>query len=96
MYLGRIVELADRDALFAQPIHPYSEALIAAAPLPDPRRRRIAPPLEGEVPSPINPPPGCTFHPRCPLAIARCRAEEPPLVKLPDGRMVACHVRAPA
>ena len=73
MYLGRIVELADRDTLFASPQHPYSEALIAAAPIPDPRATRQQAVIEGEVPSPVNPPSGCTFHPRCPLAIARCR-----------------------
>jgi peptide/nickel transport system ATP-binding protein len=96
MYLGRIVELADRDTLFASPQHPYSEALIAAAPIPDPRAVRRQAVIEGEVPSPVNPPSGCTFHPRCPLAIARCRSEEPKLTGLPDGRLVACHVRAPA
>ncbi len=95
MYLGRIVELADRDALFARPMHPYSEALIAAAPVPDPRRPPFAAVLEGEVPSPVDPPSGCAFHPRCPLAVARCRVETPTLVRLADGRTVACHVRAP-
>ncbi|MFA1676767.1 ABC transporter ATP-binding protein [Rhizobium mongolense] len=96
MYLGRIVELAPCGALFAKPVHPYTEALIAAAPVPDPERVRPDVPLEGEVPSPINPPSGCAFHPRCPLAIARCRAEVPPLIPMADGRVVACHVRAPA
>ena len=95
MYLGRIVELAERARLFANPGHPYSEALIAAAPVPDPRRARPSTILEGEVPSPINPPPGCAFHPRCPYAIPRCREEEPALVTWPDGRLVACHVREP-
>jgi peptide/nickel transport system ATP-binding protein len=96
MYLGRIVELAPCDALFAKPVHPYTEALIASAPIPDPERVRLEVPLEGEVPSPINPPSGCTFHPRCPLAVERCRVEVPPLVSMADGRVVACHVRAPA
>lgn len=96
MYLGRIVELATCEALFAKPIHPYSEALIAAAPVPDPMRARLEVPIEGEVPSPINPPSGCAFHPRCPLAVERCRLEVPPLVPMADGRVVACHVRAPA
>lgn len=96
MYLGRIVELAPCEALFAKPVHPYTEALIAAAPVPDPARVRSEVPLEGEVPSPINPPRGCAFHPRCPLAVERCRIETPPLVPMPDGRIVACHVRAPA
>lgn len=96
MYLGRIVELATCEALFAKPIHPYTEALIAAAPVPDPTRVRLEVPVEGEVPSPINPPKGCAFHPRCPLAIERCRVEVPPLAPMADGRVVACHVRAPA
>lgn len=95
MYLGRIVELAPCEALFAKPIHPYTEALIAAAPVPDPTRVRLEAPVEGEVPSPINPPHGCAFHPRCPLAIERCRHDVPPLVPMADGRVVACHVRAP-
>ncbi|MET3524578.1 ABC transporter ATP-binding protein [Mesorhizobium abyssinicae] len=95
MYLGRIVELAACDALFAKPVHPYTEALIAAAPIPDPTRVRLEPPVEGEVPSPINPPSGCAFHPRCPLAVERCRIEVPRLVPTADGRFVACHVRAP-
>jgi len=96
MYLGRIVELADNEALFAQPQHPYTEALIAAAPVADPRAKRPQAILEGEVPSPINPPSGCAFHPRCPYAVARCKTEAPALVGMPDGRLVACHVRAPA
>jgi peptide/nickel transport system ATP-binding protein len=95
MYLGRIVELADCDTLFASPQHPYSEALIAAAPLPNPRVPRRQAIIEGEIPSPVNPPSGCSFHPRCPLAISRCKVEEPKLTGLPDGRLVACHVRAP-
>lgn len=77
MYLGRIVELAKCDALFANPIHPYTEALIAAAPAPDPTQPRLEVPLEGEVPSPVNPPKGCAFHPRClspkNVAVWRCR-----------------------
>ncbi|MER9638445.1 oligopeptide/dipeptide ABC transporter ATP-binding protein [Mesorhizobium sp. M0228] len=96
MYLGRIVELAPCEALFAKPVHPYTEALIAAAPIPDPTRVRLEAPVEGEVPSPVNPPKGCAFHPRCPLAVERCRIEVPPLVPMADGRVVACHVRAPA
>ena len=93
MYLGRIVELADRDALFAQPQHPYTEALLHAAPVPDPRARRTQPILEGELPSPMTPPSGCTFHPRCPYAVERCRAEVPALRQLADGRLAACHLR---
>jgi peptide/nickel transport system ATP-binding protein len=93
MYLGRIVELAERDALFAAPQHPYTEALIAAAPLPDPRARKTRPVIEGEVPSPMNPPSGCAFHPRCPYAVDRCRNETPTLSPMVDGRLVACHLR---
>jgi peptide/nickel transport system ATP-binding protein len=96
MYLGRIVELAGTEALFDSPQHPYSEALIAAAPVANPRSKRPDVILEGEVPSPINPPDGCPFHPRCRYAVARCKTELPPLVPMPDGRLVACHVRAPA
>ncbi|APO70377.1 dipeptide/oligopeptide ABC transporter ATP-binding protein (plasmid) [Rhizobium gallicum] len=96
MYLGRIVELATREALFANPVHPYTEALLAAAPLPDPTQARLAVPIEGEVPSPVNPPKGCAFHPRCSLAEERCRIEVPALTEMADGRSVACHVRAPA
>ena len=93
MYLGRFVELASRDALFASPQHPYSEALIAAAPLPNPRARKTRPIIEGEVPSPMNPPSGCAFHPRCPYAVAHCRNEAPALRRMDDGRLVACHLR---
>ncbi|MCK1328738.1 dipeptide ABC transporter ATP-binding protein [Bradyrhizobium sp. CW9] len=96
MYLGRIVELSACEALFAKPVHPYTEALIAAAPVPDPTRVRSEPLLEGEVPSPINPPSGCAFHPRCPHVVERCRVEVPPLVPIAGGRLVACHVRAPS
>ncbi|ASP89344.1 oligopeptide ABC transporter ATP-binding protein (plasmid) [Sinorhizobium meliloti] len=95
MYLGRIVEIATSEALFAAPVHPYTQALIAAAPLPDPTRVQLEVLVEGEVPSPVNPPNGCTFHPRCLLAEERCRINVPPLVAMPDGRAVACHVRAP-
>jgi oligopeptide/dipeptide ABC transporter ATP-binding protein len=95
MYLGRIVELASRDDLFADPQHPYSEALIAAAPIPDPRAKRERRTIEGEVPSPMNPPSGCHFHTRCPYAEARCRAETPALREIAPGRLVACHLRGP-
>ena len=93
MYLGRIVELADRDALFARPQHPYTETLLLAAPLPDPRAKRARPVIEGEVPSPLNPPSGCAFHPRCPYAVDRCKLEVPALRRLEDGRLAACHLR---
>ncbi|MSO91562.1 MAG: dipeptide ABC transporter ATP-binding protein [Acetobacteraceae bacterium] len=93
MYLGRIVEFARTEDLFANPQHPYTEALLAAIPVPDPvlkRPRRI---MQGDVPSPINPPPGCHFHLRCPIATERCGIEEPALKPSTDGRMVACHFR---
>jgi len=96
MYLGRIVELAPRRALFAQPQHPYTEALLSAVPVPDPdpaiRRRRII--LAGDVPSPINPPAGCRFHTRCPYVFDRCRTESPELRELSPGHHVACHLRS--
>ncbi len=92
MYLGRIVELASREALFANPLHPYSRALISAAPVPNPRAKRERIVLEGDVPSPMNPPAGCAFHTRCPFAVDRCRSETPALEPKPDGRLVACHL----
>jgi oligopeptide/dipeptide ABC transporter ATP-binding protein len=94
MYLGRIVEIADKAALFANPRHPYTRALISAAPIPDPTAKRERIVLEGDVPSPLNPPSGCHFHTRCPLAAERCRAETPALKPLSDGRLVACHLEA--
>ncbi len=92
MYLGRVVELAPADALFADPRHPYTQALLAAAPVPDPRRRAPETPLMGELPSPLSPPPGCAFHPRCPIAEARCRVERPPLEGDAAGHATACHL----
>jgi oligopeptide transport system ATP-binding protein len=91
MYLGKIVELADKAALFAEPRHPYTQALLSAIPVPDAHARRQRVVLQGDVPSPINPPPGCRFHTRCPYAQARCRAEEPVLAPTPDGHATACH-----
>jgi peptide/nickel transport system ATP-binding protein len=89
MYLGRIVEQGDPDAIFADPIHPYSQALVSAVPVPGPRRRpRIV--LAGEPPNPALRPSGCPFHPRCPVAVSDCREIVPELQAMPDGRMVAC------
>ena len=93
MYLGRIVELADTRSLFERPQHPYTVALLSAVPVPDPRstRKRII--LAGDVPSPINPPPGCRFHTRCPHAEARCRVEVPAMKEVAPGHFAACHLR---
>ena len=96
MYLGRIVELAPRERIFAQPQHPYTEALMAAAPIAAPKARNARLVIEGDVPSPINPPPGCHFHTRCPYAEARCRVDAPPLQEIAPGHVVACHLRQPA
>ena len=94
MYLGRIVELADRNALYEQPLHPYTRALLSAVPIPDPalEARRAHTVLRGEVPSPLNPPAGCVFHPRCPHATERCSAEVPTLRELKRGHWAACHL----
>ncbi len=91
MYLGRIVEIADRASLFARPRHPYSRALIAAAPVPDPRAPRERLVIQGDVPSPSKPPPGCAFHTRCPFAADRCRVEAPALRAAGAGHSFACH-----
>ena len=93
MYLGRIVEIADKKALFTRPQHPYTEALLSAVPVPDPEaaKKRII--LKGDVPSPINPPTGCRFHTRCPYAFARCSEEDPEMREVLPGHHVACHLR---
>jgi oligopeptide/dipeptide ABC transporter ATP-binding protein len=93
MYLGKIVEWAKQEVIYEKPTHPYSEALFSAAPSTDPlmKRQRIL--LEGDVPSPINPPSGCHFHTRCPLRMNLCEKEEPLLTERPDGSFVACHRR---
>jgi oligopeptide/dipeptide ABC transporter ATP-binding protein len=91
MYLGQIVETAPKRALFATPRHPYTRALLSAIPHPDPRRRGGVRPVGGDVPSPMNPPPGCRFHTRCTFAADRCRTEEPALRHLAPGHAAACH-----
>jgi len=94
MYLGKIVELADRNALYEEPLHPYTRALLSAVPIPDPKieAKRERTVLRGEVPSPLNPPSGCVFHPRCPIAVDRCSAEIPPLREIRPGHWAACHL----
>jgi oligopeptide transport system ATP-binding protein len=91
MYLGRIVEIAASRELYTSPKHPYTEALLSAVPIPDPtiQRKRVV--IEGDVPNPIRPPPGCHFHPRCPRAQERCRSEAPALRELAPGHVAACH-----
>jgi oligopeptide/dipeptide ABC transporter ATP-binding protein len=93
MYLGKIVELTDRRSLFASPQHPYTEALLSAVPVPDPKAKKKRIILSGDVPSPINPPSGCRFHTRCPYAFDRCRTEEPAMRELRPGHFAACHLR---
>jgi oligopeptide/dipeptide ABC transporter ATP-binding protein len=92
MYLGRIVEIADKEKLFARPLHPYTRALLAAAPVPDPRAKKERIVLEGDMPSPMAPPSGCHFHTRCPFAFQRCRTEEPMLRDAGSGRLFSCHL----
>ena len=97
MYLGRVVEITDRDTLYRHPLHPYTEALLSAIPVPDPDRPRRPIILQGEIPSPLNPPPGCHFHPRCPIArTGLCDVEPPELMPGPDrpDHLAACHLRA--
>jgi oligopeptide transport system ATP-binding protein len=93
MYVGKIVEIADRDRLYANPLHPYTQALLSAIPIPDPaverRRKRII--ISGDIPSPVNPPAGCRFHTRCPIAFDRCKVEVPTFNLYEDGHRAACH-----
>lgn len=94
MYLGRIVELTTKRTLFSNPQHPYTEALLSAATAPDPRRRRRKKSIvQGDVPSPAKPPPGCHFHTRCPYAVAECKVTSPPLREIAPGHLVSCHLR---
>ena len=93
MYLGRIVEMTDKLSLFEMPLHPYTEALLSAVPIPKSSargRKRVI--LKGDVPSPINPPPGCHFHARCPYAMPRCRTDVPALREVTPGHVAACHL----
>lgn len=93
MYLGKIVELAESSELYANPAHPYTRALLSAIPIPDPEieatRERIV--LTGDLPSPINPPTGCQFHTRCPIATNKCKVDEPALLEVRKGHFAACH-----
>jgi oligopeptide/dipeptide ABC transporter ATP-binding protein len=93
MYLGRIVEHTDKATLFTNPLHPYTEALLSAVPVPDPAIKRKKLVVQGDVPSPVRPPPGCHFHTRCPYAIDRCRVESPEMREVAPGHLVACHLR---
>lgn len=91
MYLGKIMEMAKSDTIIDSPLHPYTQALIAAVPVPDPKYRRTDV-ISGEIPSPVYPPPGCRFHTRCPYAHERCTKEEPPLVEVEKDHFAACHL----
>ena len=93
MYVGKLMELADRDSLYENPMHPYTQALLSAIPIPDPRveRRRSRIILTGDIPSPVNPPSGCRFHTRCPIAFDRCKVEIPPFTEYKPGHFAACH-----
>jgi len=92
MYLGKIVEMGQLKDVYSSPLHPYTQALLSAVPVPDPhiRREKVLP--KGEIPNPINPPSGCRFHPRCPHAMDICGVEEPPLIEVEEGHQVACHL----
>jgi oligopeptide/dipeptide ABC transporter ATP-binding protein len=90
MYLGKMVEMTSREELFRNPLHPYTQALMSAIPVPNPRMKRQRTILKGDVPSPLNPPSGCRFHPRCPVAIEKCSHEEPPFIEVSTDHWVAC------
>jgi oligopeptide/dipeptide ABC transporter ATP-binding protein len=92
MYLGKIMEMGATEKIVYEPLHPYTKALIAAVPVPDPTSKRSEAVIPGEIPSPVNPPPGCRFHTRCPVKIGKiCSTKEPPLIDMGDGHYVACH-----
>jgi oligopeptide/dipeptide ABC transporter ATP-binding protein len=95
MYLGKIVEMATTKDLYRSPQHPYTQALLASVPEPDPQKNKPSSPLPGDQPTPLDPPGGCRFHPRCPVAIDRCRSEEPSLVDIGGGHLAACHLAPP-
>jgi oligopeptide/dipeptide ABC transporter ATP-binding protein len=95
MYLGRIVEMGPTSEVFSGPVHPYTKALLSAVPVPDPDATRERQVLRGEVPSPVNPPPGCPFHPRCPDAREDCKSRVQVLTHVVPGHEAACHVHAP-
>ncbi|WP_174614725.1 ABC transporter ATP-binding protein [Virgibacillus ihumii] len=92
MYLGEIVELADKDIIYDQPKHPYTQALLSSIPIPDPTVKRDRIILKGDIPSPANPPNGCRFHTRCPYAMEKCKTEKPKLRDVDEGQLVACHL----
>jgi oligopeptide/dipeptide ABC transporter ATP-binding protein len=93
MYLGKLVELAPAENIYAKPVHPYTQALLAAIPVPDPSaKKNDFQRLSGDVPTPINPPSGCRFHPRCPHVMERCRFEEPEFTEKSPGHFTACHL----
>lgn len=96
MYLGQIVEAGAARSVFSAPAHPYTRALLDAVPIPDPRRASLGSPLTGELPSPVEPPSGCRFHPRCPVKMPRCAVEEPSIVQVTPGQFSACHLAAEA
>ncbi|WP_316571234.1 dipeptide ABC transporter ATP-binding protein [Neobacillus sp. YIM B06451] len=92
MYLGNMVEIAEKDSLYAEPLHPYTQALISAIPSPDPKKKKERIILTGDVPSPLNPPSGCPFHPRCPMAMEQCSVTKPELKEVKPSHRVACHL----
>ena len=96
MYLGKMVEMTSREELFRNPLHPYTQALMSAIPVPNPRLKRQRTILKGDVPSPLNPPTGCRFHPRCPVAIEKCSQVEPAFLEVSPDHWVACHLAQPS